>query len=185
MVFGFFGRNKPSTTEPNGNVDCRSPSPSSNASVPPTSPYMVHVEDIPEAPELDGDGNADKTPLDPSQLRPLIKAIPPKILHEYTLAHLSSASPETIQHLCAFYATLTPPPNLHCVRCHKNFVEVENTDRSCLVPHDDESAEVEHVGSSKSKVAGSIGTTYETLWGCCGKVVEVRVVCSRLSQCQD
>lgn len=54
---------------------------------------------------------------------------------------------------------------------------MENTDRSCLVPHDDESAEVERVGvtprsQKKGKVTGGFGSEYETLWGCCEKVVE-------------
>jgi len=74
------------------------------------------------------------------------------------------------------------------MRCHKDFVEVENDDRSCLVPHDDESAEVERVGINlnlsfvggdgkggkrrgKGRTGGE-GSTFETLWGCCGKVVE-------------
>lgn len=60
------------------------------------------------------------------------------------------------------------------MRCHKDFVEVENDDRSCLVPHDDDSAEVERVGRGTGlearRTAG--GTEYETLWGCCGKTTE-------------
>ncbi|KAF8589657.1 hypothetical protein K439DRAFT_326884 [Ramaria rubella] len=34
--------------------------------------------------------------------------------------------------------------------------------------HDDESAEVEHVGYARSKAAGA----YETRWDCCGRTVE-------------
>ncbi|KAI0796263.1 hypothetical protein BC629DRAFT_1592495 [Irpex lacteus] len=107
-----------------------------------------------------------------SSLTTLIKTVPPKTLHAYVLEQLSSssASSDTLESLCAFFSTLTPPPKLHCVRCHKDFTEVENDDRSCLVPHDDESAEVERVGR------GSVGMTmkamYETLWGCCGKTSE-------------
>ncbi|KAI0787228.1 hypothetical protein BC629DRAFT_1582333 [Irpex lacteus] len=107
-----------------------------------------------------------------SSLTTLIKTVPPKTLHAYVLEQLSSssASPATLESLCAFFNTLTPPPKLHCVRCHKDFTEVENDDRSCLVPHDDESAEVERVGR------GSVGMTmkamYETLWGCCGRTSE-------------
>lgn len=41
---------------------------------------------------------------------------------------------------------------------------MENDDRSCLIGHDDDSAEVERVG----RASGG----YETLWGCCGKTVE-------------
>lgn len=118
---------------------------------------------------------ADSSPLptDPSPLRRLIASVPPQTLHTYTLAHLdplSSPDPAALTVLFNFFATLVPPPRLHCVRCHKGYFQVENTDRSCLVPHDDESAEVERVGaSSRSK---GLGTEYETLWGCCGKTVE-------------
>ena len=100
----------------------------------------------------------------------LIKTIPPKTLHAYVLEQLSSASTETLEALCAFFNTLTPPPKLHCVRCHKDFTEVENDDRSCLVPHDDESAEVERVGRSSATTTKA--ATYETLWGCCGRTSE-------------
>lgn len=117
----------------------------------------------------------------------LLPSIPAKTLHTYTTTHLnhisttlSNASNDSpipasqvpsaqIPALLAFFATLTPPPQLHCVRCHKEYVEVENTDRSCLVAHDDESAEVERVG--RSRAAGEIGTEYETIWNCCGKTV--------------
>jgi len=57
------------------------------------------------------------------------------------------------------------------VRCHKSFFEVENTDRSCLVPHDDDSAEVERISLSKAKDL-NLASEYETLWGCCGRTVE-------------
>ncbi|KAH9854983.1 hypothetical protein C2E23DRAFT_725434 [Lenzites betulinus] len=103
-----------------------------------------------------------------------ITSIPPKILHAYVLARIPGQAEETLPVLAAFFAELAPPPKLHCVRCHKDFVEVENDDRSCLVPHDDESAEVERVGAAKrqGRVPGVVGTTFETLWGCCGKIVE-------------
>lgn len=118
----------------------------------------------------------------------LLPSIPAKTLHTYTTTHLnhistalSNPSPSDslvpasqvpsnqIPALLAFFATLTPPPQLHCVRCHKEYAEVENNDRSCLVAHDDESAEVERVG--RSRAAGEIGTEYETIWNCCGKTV--------------
>lgn len=79
-------------------------------------------------------------------------------------------SPETLTTLTQFFRTLTPPPQLHCVRCHKGYFELENTDTSCRVPHDDDSTIVERVGltlGSKAETA-----TYETLWGCCGRTVE-------------
>ena len=80
----------------------------------------------------------------------------------------------TLPTLAALFAELAPPPRLHCVRCHKDYVEVENDDRSCLVAHDDESAEVERVGTAKraGRVPGTVRATFETLWGCCGKIVE-------------
>ena len=175
MVFGFFTKTKSQSAAEDTFEDAyrRSTSPRSAASPPPQSPLPIREEG--QAEILDGadTGTSANPVLEPSRLKPLIKSIPPKILHEFTIAQLSTASPEVLQHLCSFYSSLTPPPRLHCVRCHKNFFEVENTDRSCLVPHDDESAEVEHVGTSKSKVSGSIGTTYETIWGCCGNVTEV------------
>ncbi|KAI0775884.1 hypothetical protein BD413DRAFT_469564 [Trametes elegans] len=103
-----------------------------------------------------------------------IARIPPKILHAYVLARIPSAPEAALAPLAAFFAELAPPPKLHCVRCHKDFVEVENDDRSCLVPHDDESAEVERVGTTKraNRAPGTAGATFETLWGCCGKIVE-------------
>ncbi|KAI0371611.1 hypothetical protein BV20DRAFT_941929 [Pilatotrama ljubarskyi] len=103
-----------------------------------------------------------------------ISSIPPKVLHSYVLARIPSQPEEVLSTLAQFFAELAPPPKLHCVRCHKDYVEVENDDRSCLVPHDDESAEVERVGAAKraNRVPGTVGATFETLWGCCGKIVE-------------
>ncbi|EJD01671.1 uncharacterized protein FOMMEDRAFT_22039 [Fomitiporia mediterranea MF3/22] len=111
-------------------------------------------------------------PTSPAELLARVKKVPPKTLHSYVVAHLPHTPLEVSEALMTFFATLVPPPRVHCVRCHKDYTEVENTDRSCLVPHDDESAEVEYVGNSKSKIAGVVGSTYETLWGCCNKVVE-------------
>ena len=116
---------------------------------------------------------------DPTTLYNLIASVPPQTLHSYTLNHLSSApltflplqtstappSPRTLTILTQFFASLTPPPRLHCVRCHRDFFELENTDRSCTVAHDDDSAIVERVRTG-------LGTEYETRWGCCEKTVE-------------
>lgn len=118
----------------------------------------------------------------------LLPSIPAKTLHTYTTTHLNRLSsvlanpppPDSsipahqipsnqIPAILSFFSALTPPPKLHCVRCHKDYVEVENNDRSCLVAHDDESAEVERVG--RSRVAGETGAEYETIWNCCGKMV--------------
>ncbi|KAH9938055.1 uncharacterized protein B0H18DRAFT_965290 [Fomitopsis serialis] len=103
-----------------------------------------------------------------------IKSIPAKILHAYVLSHLPHAPELLLPALATFFAELAPPEKLHCVRCHKDYVEVENDDRSCLVAHDDESAEVERVGrgAKTGRPLGDPGTTYETIWGCCGKITE-------------
>ncbi|KAI5993460.1 hypothetical protein EDD15DRAFT_2367203 [Pisolithus albus] len=126
---------------------------------------------------------------DSKALYDLMLTIPPKTLHAYTLTHLrplspepsssrlynntitpgtapipSPPSPDTVSKLHKFFATLAPPPLLHCVRCHADFYDIENEekDKACHVPHDDESALVSRV----------TGGGYETLWGCCGKTVE-------------
>ncbi|KAI0737731.1 hypothetical protein C8Q80DRAFT_301484 [Daedaleopsis nitida] len=103
-----------------------------------------------------------------------LSGIPAKTLHAYVLARIPHTEPESLPVLASFFCELAPPQKLHCVRCHKDYVDVENDDRSCLVPHDDESAEVERVGTAKraNRVPGTVGATFETLWGCCGKIVE-------------
>jgi len=124
-------------------------------------------------------------PVGPKTLYDLMLTIPPKTLHAYTLArlrpqpplpstsmsspatglHLDNTprppSPNTVTKLTTFFSTLAPPPLLHCMRCHKDFYDVENEekDKACRVPHDDESALVSRVS----------GGGYETLWGCCGQ----------------
>ncbi|KZP21571.1 hypothetical protein FIBSPDRAFT_919536 [Athelia psychrophila] len=120
----------------------------------------------------------------------LVRSIPPKILHEYVLEHLapslSSPSPLSpiqgppplplssleLNVLMTFFSTLSPPPLLHCARCHSGFFDVENTDRSCTMAHDDDAAEVERVGKGRLSIGGEGGARYETLWGCCGRTVE-------------
>lgn len=176
MVFGFWSKKQsppPAASASPGDSgsparQLRTPSPSESASaqVPPapSSPDRPPPSE-PSRPEPPAD------PLDPTALHALLTTVPPKTLHAYTLAQLSTAPEPTLAALGAFFATLTPPPMRHCVRCHKDFTDVENTDRSCLVPHDDESAEVERVGRSR-KVGAAEGPVYETLWGCCGKTVE-------------
>ena len=118
-----------------------------------------------------------------SKLYRLIASVPSKTLHQYTLSRLRTATnPSTPEHhlshatltaVADFFADLHPPPKLHCVRCHKEYVEVENDDRSCTVAHDDESTLVERVGRATRKGrGGEDGSQYETLWQCCGKTVE-------------
>ncbi|KAI0349788.1 hypothetical protein OH77DRAFT_1431745 [Trametes cingulata] len=103
-----------------------------------------------------------------------ILPIPPKVLHVYVLARIPSRPEERLLALAGFFAELAPLPKLHCIRCDKDYIEVENDGRSCLVPHDDESAEVERVGAAKRAncVPGTVGAALETLWGGCGKIIE-------------
>jgi hypothetical protein len=109
-----------------------------------------------------------KPPLQPTPeaLHDLVSTIPAKTLHGYVLTQLPTAPPDTLASLASFFETLTPPPRLHCVRCHVDYTEIENTDRSCHVPHDDDSAYVERVGMTRG------GSEYETQYGCCGKTVD-------------
>lgn len=172
---GFFSRKLATTATSSGTTD------------PPSIPISVPS---PEAePPITPSPPPQDLITDPNPLHALIASVPAQTLHDYTLAHLippsqplsplsfphiplpsDPPSPRTLTVLTDFFANLIPPPRLHCVRCHKSYFEVENTDRSCLVAHDDESAEVERVGAT-GRIKG-IGTEYETLWGCCGKTVE-------------
>ncbi|KAE9388280.1 hypothetical protein BT96DRAFT_927183 [Gymnopus androsaceus JB14] len=163
------------------NQQLRTPSPSVNSAIGKNnsnlSPHPKGTaQDPPITPSPPPDNLLDKDLgliTDPSALHSLISSVPPKVLHEYILTHLippaRSSKPIhppsslTLTHLTSFFSTLHPPAALHCVRCHKFYYEAENAERSCLVPHDDESAEVERVGGD---------TQYETLWNCCGQTVE-------------
>jgi hypothetical protein len=128
-------------------------------------PSPMIVSDTPMA----MDGMVDGPPvLLPEDLPALIRSVPAQTLYEYTLFHLPNTSEPTLSALVAFFALLTPPPVLHCVRCHSAFTDVENNERACRVAHDDESAEVERVGVGRR----GAGATFETRWGCCGKTVE-------------
>jgi len=124
-------------------------------------------------------------------LRALVKGCPVKTVYDYVISQLDvgeslilyfssnlfvliripppfpPASPTELRALSTFFAALTPPDQLHCVRCHKWFYEVENDDRGCTMAHDDESAEVEHIGYGNKR-----GGAYETRWDCCGRTVE-------------
>ncbi|KAH9018877.1 hypothetical protein EDB85DRAFT_2010618 [Lactarius pseudohatsudake] len=99
-------------------------------------------------------------------LQALVSKTPAKTLRAYVLEHLPTAPSGTLTALASFFATLTPPPLLHCVRCHTDYTEVENDNRSCRVPHDEDSAEVEWVGMDRN------GNEYVTEYGCCGKTVD-------------
>src|SRR5882757_1167552 len=106
---------------------------------------------------------ASPLPPTPEALHDLVSTIPAKTLQAYVLAHLPTAPPDTLSALVSFFAALTPPPLLHCVRCHSDYMEIENDNRSCQVPHDEDSAFVEWVSS-----IGRNGSEYETQYGCCG-----------------
>ncbi|KAH9164085.1 hypothetical protein EDB89DRAFT_1859538 [Lactarius sanguifluus] len=105
-------------------------------------------------------------PPTPKALHALVSKISAKTLHAYVLAHLPTAPPDTLTALASFFATLGPAPRLHCVRCHSDYIEAENDDRSCHVPHDNSSGEIEYVGMGRS------GSEYETHFSCCGTTVE-------------
>ena len=141
----------------------RTPSPSEaafngNAVANTTSPTATTTATMPSKPAL---------PPTPEALLSLVTPIPPKTLHAYVLAHIPDAPPDTLAALASFFAALKPPPLLHCVRCHADYTEVDNDDRSCRVAHDDDSANVERVGRS-----GRDNSEYETRYDCCGKWVE-------------
>ena len=103
----------------------------------------------------------------PEALLSLVTPIPPKTLHAYVLAHIPDSPPDTLASLASFFAALKPPPLLHCVRCHADYREVDNDDRSCRVAHDVESANIEWVGYSGRKTS-----EYETEYDCCGIIVD-------------
>lgn len=105
-------------------------------------------------------------PPTPEALHELVTSIPPKTLHTYVLDNIPVAPPDTLVALASFFATLSPPPRLHCARCHADYTDIENWDRSCRVPHDDDSAEIEWAGHKRGN------SDYETYYGCCGKTVE-------------
>jgi len=105
-------------------------------------------------------------PSTPEALHSLITSIPAKTIHAYLLDKIPAAPPDTFASIASFFATLSPPPLLHCVRCHKDYIDIENGGRSCCVPHDEENIDVEFVGSTRG------GYEYETQYDCCGKTVE-------------
>ncbi|KAG9041714.1 hypothetical protein FS837_011843 [Tulasnella sp. UAMH 9824] len=91
------------------------------------------------------------------ELKGLVQSCPPKSFHSALLARLNGATPEQVASLSKLLEGLTPPPMLHCARCHQDYLEEENYDRICVIDHDDNSTEVRH---------------NETFWGCCGASTE-------------
>ena len=98
-------------------------------------------------------------------LRSLISSISAKTLHAFLLDNIPAAQTDTLAALASFFAALSPPPLLHCVRCHEDYIDVENGNCSCCVPHDEYDIDVTWIG-------GHGDTEYETLYFYCGKTVE-------------
>lgn len=191
MVFGFFSRAKAESVAAQkaeglleeSSTHLNTPSPTlSAADAPPQSPELASLDARPKkrtrsmSPDKSHPlilsieshvTNEPQHPLNLEELLTLLKRVPAPVVHSYLLTRLPRVTESEASTLSNFFSELRPPPQLHCVRCHKEYTEVENTDRSCLIPHDDESAIVEHVGSTKRH-------TYETLWGCCNRTVEVK-----------
>ncbi|KAI0265816.1 hypothetical protein BC834DRAFT_969775 [Gloeopeniophorella convolvens] len=93
-----------------------------------------------------------------------VASVPPKTLQAYVLAQLPTTPQDALPVLAAFFTALTPPPLLHCARCHADYTDVENNDRACCVGHDDDDPEIERVWGRYSE--------YQTRWGCCDQTVE-------------
>ncbi|KAG1731128.1 hypothetical protein EDB19DRAFT_1912614 [Suillus lakei] len=160
MVFSLFTR-KPDSPP---NVQLHTPSPSISHT---DLPIALSPTPPPNSCTTSSEPEPNPEVTDPTALYDLVRSVPPQTLHAYTLAHLSPTSdpplipptPLILTALTHFFRELCPPPQLHCVRCHSSFFELSNTDTSCRIPHDDESALVDRAA-------------YETLWGCCGGSVE-------------
>lgn len=90
-------------------------------------------------------------------LKHLVRSCPPKSFHANLLKRLDGATPEQVSVLSTLLEGLEPPPVLHCSRCHQDYLEEENADRSCVMHHDDDSVTVEYG---------------ETTWGCCDNTTE-------------
>ena len=160
MIFGLFSR------KPRQSLESLPSAPPDNTALPAQALPPPSPSPSPPAPQV----------TDPSALHSLIRSVPSQIFQTHSLDRLGPDNPEppsptTLTALTSFFSTLVPPPKLHCVRCHKFYFDVENTDRSCFVPHDDDSAEVERVSLSRARDLG-LSSEYETLWGCCARTVE-------------
>ncbi|KAG8830403.1 hypothetical protein FRC17_004929 [Serendipita sp. 399] len=112
-------------------------------------------------------------------LKELVRDVPPKTLHLFLMQRLDiqktvgkgrnkpnpNAYP-TLENdfpvLSSFFNGLVLPPKNHCLRCHTDYVDIENGPRSCVKEHDDDSAIVRR----------SAQGIHETFWGCCGQTVD-------------
>ena len=68
-----------------------------------------------------------------SALKATVRSYPPKSFHDALLHRLDSATPEQVSVLASLLEGLTPPLQLHCARCHHDYYEEDNGDRSCIM----------------------------------------------------
>ncbi|KAI0265823.1 hypothetical protein BC834DRAFT_154287 [Gloeopeniophorella convolvens] len=99
-------------------------------------------------------------------IRARVASVHPKTLHAYMLAHLPTAPQDVLTVLATFFSALAAPALLHCVRCHTDYADAENSDRACHIGHDDNTMNTEWVGP------GRTGEEYMATWGCCDQTVE-------------
>jgi len=82
------------------------------------------------------------------ELKELITHVPPKTLHLFLMQRLDVQKPgrtkkrananvfPTLQNdfpiLSAFFNGLEAPPKRHCLRCHSDYVDIENGPRACV-----------------------------------------------------
>ena len=92
-------------------------------------------------------------------LRALIADIPPITLRNFVLSKLDNPSQELADSLSLVLTGLQKPEMLHCLRCHKDYFEDDNTDTICQMPHDDE----------EERDSEDI---YTARWPCCGYEVD-------------
>lgn len=90
------------------------------------------------------------------RLQALVKSLPPKSFHSAIASRLQEANPDQVAVLTQLLEGVEPPALLHCARCHSDYYDEENYERSCVMDHDDDSTEVKHG---------------ETTWGCCANTV--------------
>ncbi|KAG8897961.1 hypothetical protein FRB99_007771, partial [Tulasnella sp. 403] len=132
------------------------------ASTPGSPSRKPKSKSAPRTPKTPRDPPAPVEPEPPekvalSALRGVVQSFPPKSFHASLLSRLDEAKPDQVKALTDLLEGLTPPSKLHCARCHRDYLEEENYERSCVMDHDDNSTAVRHG---------------ETIWGCCGHVAE-------------
>ena len=112
--------------------------------------------------------DAESKPDDLDDLKTLIAQIPPSTLRNFVLSRLDSPSQELVDSLRLVFTGLRIPETLHCLRCHTDYVEDDNTNTSCQMPHDDEERDDDNYDIVR--------------WPCCGEeedLVSVARICKR------